>query len=258
VGVKLIFLVVTRAVSVLGLSRREAWWKDAEILMLRHQLAVALRERPRVHSRLTWPDRAWLALLAGTMPAGRLAAIRLIVTPATILRWHRDIVCRRWARLSRPGRSGRPPVRRNVRSVVLRLARENESWGYRRIHGELAGLGIIVAPSTVWQILKDAGIDPAPRRDGPGWAEFLRSQAQGILALDFFTADLLNGTKVYVLAVIEHGSRRVRVLGATEHPVQSWVVQQARNLRAPRGALLYRPRSGQGLEEVSLDLMADP
>jgi transposase InsO family protein len=114
--------------------------------------------------------------------------------------------------------------------VVLRLARENESWGYRRIHGELAGLGIIVAPSAVWQILKDAGINPAPRRDGPGWAEFLRSQAPGILALDFFTADLLNGTKVYVLAVIEHGSRRVRVLGATEHPVQSWVVQQARNL----------------------------
>ena len=100
----------------------------------------------------------------------------------------------------------------------------------QRIHGELAGLGIIVAPSTVWQILRDAGIDPAPGRDGPGWAEFLRSQAQGILALDFFTADLLNGTKVYVLAVIGHGSRRVRVLGATEHPVQSWVVQQARNL----------------------------
>ena len=113
---------------------------------------------------------------------------------------------------------------------MLRLARENESWGYRRIHGELAGLGITVAPSTVWQILKSAGIDPAPRRDGPGWAEFLRSQAQGILALDFFTADLLNGTKVYVLAVIEHGTRRARILGATEHPVQSWVVQQARNL----------------------------
>jgi hypothetical protein len=110
------------------------------------------------------------------------------------------------------------------------MARENQSWGYRRIHGELAGLGVIVAPSTAWQILKDAGIAPAPRRDGHGWAEFLRSQAQGILALDFFTADLLNGTKVYVLAMIEHGSRRVRVLGATEHPVQSWVVQQARNL----------------------------
>jgi hypothetical protein len=113
---------------------------------------------------------------------------------------------------------------------VLRLARENESWGYRRVHGELAALGVTVAPSTVWQILKDAGIDPAPRRDGPGWAEFLRSQAQAILALDFFTADLLNGTKVYVLAVIEHGSRRARILGATEHPLQSWVVHQARNL----------------------------
>ena len=224
---KLIFLIVSRAVSLLRLSRRESWWKDAEILMLRHQLSVALRERRRAHPRLTWPDRAWLALLAGTLPIDRLAAMRLIVTPGTVLRWHRDILRRRWARRSR---SGRPPVRRNVRSVVLRLARENESWGYRRIHGELAGLGITMAPSTVWQILKSAGIDPAPRRDRPGWPEFLRSQANGILALDFFTADLLNGTKVYVLAVIEHGTRRVRVLGATEHPVQSWVVQQARNL----------------------------
>jgi putative transposase len=169
-------------------------------------------------------------MLAGTLPIERLAGMRLSVTPGTILRWHRDIVRRRWARLPRRGRSGRPATHRKVRSVVLRLARENESWGYRRIHGELAGLGITVAPSTVWRILKRAGIDPAPRRDGPGWAGFLRSQAQGILALDFFTADLLNGSKVYVLAVIEHGTRRVRVLGTTEHPVQSWVVQQARNL----------------------------
>ena len=136
--------------------------------------------------------------------------MRLIVAPVTILRWHRDIVRRRWARLSRRGRSGRPPLRRNVRSVVLRLAHENESWGDRRVHEELAALGIGVAPSTVWQILKDAGIGPRPRRDGPGWAAFLRSQAQGVLALDFFTADLLNGTKVYVLSVIEHGTRRAR------------------------------------------------
>jgi transposase len=198
--------------------------------MLRHQLAVAERERPRAHSRLTWPDRAWLTLLAGTVPTERLAAIRLIVTPGTILRWQRDIIRRRWARLSRRGRSGRPATHRKVRSLVLRLARENESWGYRRIHGELAGLGIAVAPSTVWQILKDAGMSPAPRRNGPGWAEFLRSQAQGILALDFFTADMLDGTTVYVLAVIEHGTRRIRILGATEHPVQSWVAQHARNL----------------------------
>jgi putative transposase len=227
---KLMFLIVSRAVSLLALSRREAWWKDAEILMLRHQLAVAGRERPGARARLTWPDRALLALLAGTLPTGRLAAMRLIVTPGTILRWHRDIVRGRWSRRSRQGRSGRPATHRKIRSVVLRLARENQSWGYRRVHGELAGLGVTVAPSTVWQILKTAGIDPAPRRDGPGWAEFLRSQAQGILALDFFTADLLNGAKIYVLAAIEHGTRRIRVLGATEHPVQGWVVQQARNL----------------------------
>jgi putative transposase len=149
VGMKLIFLIVSRTMSLLRLSRRESWWKDAEILMLRHQLSIALREQPRAHARLTWPDRAWLALLAGTLPIDRLAAMRLIVTPGTVLRWHRDIVRRRWARRSRHGRSGRPPVRRNVRSVVLRLARENESWGYRRIHGELAGLGITVAASTV-------------------------------------------------------------------------------------------------------------
>src|ERR1700760_255974 len=107
-GLRLVFLMATRAVSVLGLSRRESWWKDAEILMLRHQLAVAQRERPRIHPRLTWPDRAWLALLTGTLPVERLAAMRLIVTPGTIMRWHRDIVRRRGARVSRRGRSGRP------------------------------------------------------------------------------------------------------------------------------------------------------
>jgi putative transposase len=229
-GLKLVFLVVSRVMSLLRLSRREPWWKDAKILMLRHQLAVAGRERPKARARLAWPDRAWLALLAGTVPAGRLAGMRLPVTPGTILRWHRDIARRRWGHLPRRGRSGRPATHRKVRPVVLRLARENESWGYRRIHGELAGLGITVAPSTVWEILKNAGTGPAPRRDGPGQAEFLRSPAEGILALDFFTADLLNGAKVHVLAVIEHGTRRVRILGATEHPVQAQVVQQAWNL----------------------------
>jgi transposase len=213
-GLRLVFLVVSRVMSLLRLSRRESWWKDAEILMLRHQLAVAERERPKARAQLAWPDRAWLALLAGTVPAGRLAGMRLLVTAGTILRWHRDIVRRRRGHLSRRGRSGRPATHRRVRSVVLRLARENESWGYRRIHGELAGLGITVAPSTVWEILKNAGTGPVPRRDGPGWAEFLRSQAQGILALDFFTAGLLNGAKVHVLAAIEHGTRRVRILGA--------------------------------------------
>jgi putative transposase len=118
VGLKLIFLIVTRSVSLLGLSRREWWWKDAEILMLRHQLAVAERERPRAHSRLTWPDRAWLALLAGTVPAERLAAMRLIVTPGTVVRWQRGIVRRRWAHVSRRGRSGGPATHRKVRSAA--------------------------------------------------------------------------------------------------------------------------------------------
>jgi hypothetical protein len=137
VGLKLVFLVVSRAVSLLRLSRRESWWKDAEILILRHQLAVAQRQQPPVHTRLTWPDRAWLAMLAGTLPIERLAGMRLIVTPGTILRWHRDIVRRRWGRL---GRSGRPATHRKVRSVVLRLARENESWGYRRISSGSSGV----------------------------------------------------------------------------------------------------------------------
>ena len=118
VGLKLIFLAISSAMSLLRLSRREDWWKDAEILMLRHRLAVALRERPRAAAGLTWPDRAWLALLARTLPIDRLGRIRLIVTPATILRWHYDVVGRRWARRSRCGRSGRPQVRRDVRSVV--------------------------------------------------------------------------------------------------------------------------------------------
>lgn len=114
---------------------------------------------------------------------------------------------------------------------MLRLAKENSAWGYRRIHGELSALGIRVAPSTVWEILRHGGIDPAPRRDAcPTWAEFLRSQAEAILAADFVVIDLLDGTKAYVLAVIEHASRRARILGATAHPATDWVLQQARNL----------------------------
>jgi transposase InsO family protein len=112
----------------------------------------------------------------------------------------------------------------------LRLAGENPGWGYRRIHGELAGLGVRSAPSTVWEILAKAGIDPAPRRTGPTWAQFLRSQAEAIIAADFFTVDLLNGAQVYCLAVIEHVTRRIHILGATANPTAAWVTQQARNL----------------------------
>jgi transposase len=156
--------------------------------------------------------------------------LRLLVTPDTILRWHHDIVRRRWATRSMRGRTGRPATRRNIKALVLRLARENTEWGYRRIHGELAGLGVAVAASTVWEILKASGVDPAPRRTGPTWPQFLRSQAEAILACDFFSVDLLDGTQAYVLAVIEHATRRIRILGVTLHPDGEWTAQQARNL----------------------------
>ena len=164
------------------------------------------------------------------IPKARRQGLRLLVTPDTMLRWHRDIVRRRWAARSIRGKSGRPATRKNIKTLVLRLARENPGWGYRRIHGELAGLGMTIAASTVWEILKKAGIDPAPRRSALTWPQFLRSQAEAILACDFFTADLLDGTQAYVLAVIEHATRRIRILGVTLHPSGEWTAQQARNL----------------------------
>jgi transposase len=172
-----------------------------------------------------------LAALVGVIPKARRQGLRLLVTPDTILRWHRDIVRRRWATRSIRGRTGRPATRRNIKALVLRLARENPGWGYRRIHGELAGLGVKVAASNVWEILKASGVDPAPlRRTGPTWQQFLRTQAEAILACDFFTAGLLDGTQAYVLTVIEHATRRIRILGVTLHPTGEWTSQQARNL----------------------------
>ena len=164
------------------------------------------------------------------IPNARHQGLRLLVTPDTILRWRRDIVRRRWAARSMRGRSGRPATRRNIKALVLRLARENPEWGYRRIHGEQAGLGVMVAASTVWEILKTNGIGPARRRTGPTWSQFLRSQAEAILACDFFTIDLLDGTQAYVLTVIEHATRRIRILGVTLHPSGEWTSQQARKL----------------------------
>jgi putative transposase len=192
---RFVFLLITRMASWLQLSRREEAWQIAEILILRHQLAVLQRRQPRRPS-LNWADRALLATLLGVIPQARRHRLRLFVTPDTILRWHRDIVRRRWAARSKRGRIGRPATRRNIRSLVLRLAHDNPGWGYRRIHGELAGLGVQAAASTVWRILKNAGIDPAPRRSGLGWPQFLRSQAEAILACDFCTADLLDGTRL--------------------------------------------------------------
>src|ERR1022692_843245 len=163
---RFVFLLITRVAMWLRLSRREEAWKTAEILILRHQVAVLQRWQPR-RPMLNWADRALLAALLGVIPKGRRHGLRLLVTPDTILRWHRDILRRRQAARSMRGRSGRPATRRNIRALVLRLARENPEWGYRRIYGELAGLGVKVAASTAWEILKNAGIDPAPRRSGP-------------------------------------------------------------------------------------------
>ena len=168
-----------------GLLDRSAQSKNALILVLRHEVTVLRRQVRR--PRLSWPDRAVFAALTRLLsqPSRR----HRIVTPATILRWHRDLVKRRWRqpRHHRGGRRTAPELRR----LVLRLAAENSTWGYRRILGELAGLGYQIAASTVWSILKRAGIDPAPRREGPSWRQFLRVQARGILATDFFCVDTL-------------------------------------------------------------------
>src|ERR1035438_7897470 len=214
---RFVFLLVTRTATWLRLSRRQETWRIAEILLLRHQLAVLQRRQP-CRPNLNWADRALLATLLGVIPRARRQGLRLLVTLDTILRWHRDIVRRRWAARSMSGKIGRPVTRRNIQVLVLRLARENPEWGYRRIHGELAGLGVKIAASTIWETLRTNGTGPAPRRTGPTWSQFLRSQAEAILACDFFIVDLLDGTQAYVLTVIEHATRRIRILGVTLHP----------------------------------------
>ncbi len=180
-----------------------------------------------------------------------LHRIRLLVRPDTVLRWHRDLIARRHARISRPKRPGRPPTVHSVRALVLRLAHENSGWGYRRIHGELLVLGRKVSASTVWEILHEAGIDPAPERVTTTWAQFLRSQAEALLAADFFETITLTGAELYVLVVIEHATRRIRILGATAHPTAAWVTQAARNLimdvedAGCRARFLIRDRDGK-------------
>src|SRR6266576_788539 len=166
---RFVFLLITRVAAWLRLSQREEAWQTAEILILRHQLALLQRRQPR-RPELSWADRALIATLLSVIPKARRHGLRLLVTPDTILRRHRDMVRRRWAARSMRGKAGRPATRRNIRALVLRLARENSGWGYRRIHGELAGLGVRVSASTVSEILKKAGIDPAPRRSGPTWS----------------------------------------------------------------------------------------
>jgi putative transposase len=220
---------MTNALAMLRLLPMGDRDKDVEILALRHQITV-LERQLGAKVRFDPTDRALLAALLHRLPRHALHRVRLLVRPETVLRWHRDLVAHRHAVASRPKRAGRPRTVRSVRMLVLRLARENSSWGYRRIHGELLVLGVKVAPSTVWEILREAGIDPAPQRTSENWRTFLRSQAEAILAADFFEVVTLTGTRLYVLALIEHVSRRVRILGATAHPSAAWVTQAVRNL----------------------------
>ena len=199
-------------------------------MILRHQLAVLQRQQPR-RPNLNWADQALLATLLSVIPKVRHDGMLRLVAPDTILRWRRDLVRRRWAARSRHGKTGRPATRLSIRALVLRRARENPGWGYRRIHGELAGLGVKAAASTAQEILKNAGTGPVPRRTGPTWPQFLRSQAEAILACDFFAVDLPGGTQASVLAVVEHATRRIRILGVTQHPTGEWTAQQARTSR---------------------------
>jgi putative transposase len=234
VAVRLLYLIFRQLMAWLGLLARSAQSKNTEILVLRHEVAV-LRHQVR-RPRLSWGGPGGVAAL--TRLLSPVCRLHRIVIPATILRWHRDLVKRRWTQ-PRGHRSGGRRAAPELRRLVLRLATENCSWGYRRIYGELAGLGYQVAASTVWSILKRAGIDPAARRDGPSWRQFLRVQARGILATDFFCVDTLLLQRLYVLFVVEHATRRAHVLGVTANPSGAWVAQQARNF--PDGP--RRPRS---------------
>ncbi|GCB51512.1 integrase core domain-containing protein [Streptomyces sp. NL15-2K] len=225
--------------------------KDAEILALRHQITVLERRPGRDRVRFAPSDRVFLAAPLHRLPRGVLRRARLLVRPDTVLRRHRDLVSRRHAARSRPGRAGRPRTVRSIRVLVLRLARENPGWGYRRIHGELLVVGVQVAASTVWEIVKEAGIDPAPERGSSTWTDFLRSRADALPACDFFEAVTLSGARLYVFAVIGHAGRRIRVLGATAHPTASWVAQAARNLvmdlegAGCRARFMIRDRDGK-------------
>jgi putative transposase len=205
--------------------------KNAELLVLRHENAVLRRNVGRI--RYEPADRAWFTALTGFIPRRRWAEV-FPVTPATLLAWHRRLAARKFD-TSKRRKPGRPPTVRSIALLTIRLAQENPLWGYRRIHGELTKLGVTVAASTIYEILRAAGIDPAPRRDGPTWRQFLHAQAAGILAADYLHVDTVALTRLYVLVFIEHGTRRMHVGGVTAHPTGEWTAQQARNLALDLG-----------------------
>ncbi len=237
------YRLVRLVIDLLVLRGRTDRSKDVEILVLRHQLGVLQRQiaRPRFDA----DDRAFLSAMSRVI--GRDLWSMFIVKPDTILRWHRRLVANHW---TYPHRPGRPSTAVEIRRTILRLARENPTWGYRRIHGELAQLGITIAASTVWAILKQAGIDPAPDRNSASWTTFLRSQAAGIVACDFFTVDTVLLRRYYVLFFIELDRRRVHLVGITTNPTGAWTAQAARNFTMrydPTIRFLVRDGAGQFL-----------
>ncbi|MQB00654.1 MAG: transposase [Actinobacteria bacterium] len=225
----LVYFVLRRLLHALAPSERSDLEREAELLVLRHQLKVLSRgvRRPSFRRR----DRMLFAAASRILPRERWKAF--VVTPRTVLRWHRELVRRKWTYRRR--RPGRPPHNRDTVELIARMARENPRWGYLRIRGELMKLGIRVCATAIRAILRREGLGPAPRRIGPSWSEFLRAQAQGIVAFDFFTVETAWLRTLYVLFAIEVGSRRVRVLGVTRNPDSAWVTQQARNLAVGEG-----------------------
>jgi len=237
IAVSLFYWSLRRLLELLVLRRRSEREKEIEILLLRHQLRVL--ERQVARPQLTQADRALLAAFSRALPR-QAWKTSLFVRPATLLRWHRELVARRWTYPRR--RCGRPATAAEIRELVVRLAGENPGWGYRRIQGELVGLGVKLAASTVWSILREAGIEPAPKRSETSWAEFLRRQAASILECDFLTVDTLFLKRFYVLFFIELATRRVWLAGITTNPDGAWVTQQARNLLMQLDDVDVRPR----------------
>jgi putative transposase len=218
-----LYVAFQRVLQLVLLLFRSTEFKELEIVVLRHELAVLRRHVGRPIFRSA--DRWFLAAAARTLPRVRWGSF--FVTLATLLRWHRRLVAKRW---TYGGRPGRPPIDGDVRALIVRLARENPRWGYQRIVGELKGLGVVVSATTVKKILREEQLGPAGKRGGPTWREFLRAQAASVIAVDFFTVDTVWLQRLYVLFFIEVASRRVHLAGCTAHPDAEWVTQQARQV----------------------------